>query len=65
MTQLRDILSLLSLITGSRTWTIDDGEVIDGYVACFSSHRRLQDHLVDFFQSHMSLHQQPLIPLVS
>ncbi|TNN55452.1 hypothetical protein EYF80_034334 [Liparis tanakae] len=47
------------------TWPTDEGDVINGYVSCFSPHGSLQYHLVDFLQGHVALHQQPLVPLVS
>ncbi len=59
------IISIFSVITRGRTWSTDKGDVIDGYVSCLSSRRSLQNHLVDFLQGHMDLHQQPLIPLIS
>lgn len=53
------------LITRGRTQSTGEGDVINGYVSCFSSHCSIQYHLVGVLRGHMDLHQLPLISLIS
>lgn len=58
-------LASFRLSTRGRTWSTDEGDVIDGYVSRLSSNGSVQNHLVDCLQGHMDLRQLPLVPLIS